>query len=98
MANNTNNIEATIVPPMAASNTNGHNTINSTADCATSQSAQHSHPGNLPASAGTLVDLFDYDAVNAAWRRAMQKRLQKRLARARNRSKAAAAREGVRRD
>lgn len=78
----------------AASKTNELYTITSTADCSTPQSAQHSHPGNLPASAGVLVDIFDYEAYDTALRRVIQKRLQKRLARARNRAKAAAAGEG----
>ena len=92
------NERAAPVQTEAASKTNEPHTITSTADCATPQSAQHSHSGNLPASAGVLVDLFDYEAFNAAWRRVKQKRLQKRLARARNRAKAAAAGEGVRCD
>lgn len=95
---NTNNNMATTVSAMAASNTNDQYNNTTTNDRATLQNAQHSHPGNLPASAGVLVDLFDYEAYDAAWRRVMQKRLQKRLARARNRTKAAMAGEGVRRD
>ena len=88
------NEKAAPVQTEAASKTNDMYSITSTADCATPQSTRHSHPGNLPASAGVLVDLFDYEAVDAAWRRVKQKRLQKRLARARNRAKAAAAGEG----
>ena len=88
------NERAAPVQTEAASKTKDLYTITSTADCATPQSAQHSHPGNLPATAGGQVDLFDYEAVDAAWRRVKQKRLQKRLARARNRAKVAATRGG----